>query len=75
MARTPLAAVLQQHIDRLMTIPGVVGLAQGTWEGQLCLNIFVEDHLPQPLSGIPTRLEDYPIMLIPIGPLSVFPSS
>jgi len=75
MARTPLAAVLQQHTDRLMTIPGVVGLAQGIWEGQLCLNIFVEDHLPQPLSGIPASLEDYPVLLIPIGPLSVLPSS
>ena len=75
MTRTPLADVLEEHADRLMTIPGVVYLAQGTWEGQRCLNIFVEDHVPQPLAGLPASLADYPVVLIPVPPLNTFPSN
>jgi len=75
MPRTPLATVLQQHTDQLMAIPGVAGLVQGTWEDQLCLNIFIEDHVPQLVAALPDSLEGYPVVIIPVGPLNTFPSN
>ena len=72
MSRTPLAAVIQQHNDLLGAVSGVVGLLPGTWKGQLCVNVFIEDHVPQLLSALPSHLGGYPVVIIPVGPLNTF---
>ena len=34
-------AVLREHTDRLMALPGVVGSAQGLCDGEPCIKVLV----------------------------------
>ena len=51
--------VLKEHTDSLMSLPGVVGTAQGRCEGKPCIKVFVAKKTPQPLRQIPSSLEGY----------------
>jgi hypothetical protein len=51
--------VLAAHVDALMALPGVLGVAQGRCEGEPCIRVFVFDTSVAAQSGIPERLDGF----------------
>lgn len=47
--------------DRLMSIPGVLGTAEGLCEGKRCIKVFVAKKTPELLRQIPATVEGYPV--------------
>jgi hypothetical protein len=54
-------AVLREHTDRLMALPGVVGTAQGLCDGKPCIRVFVVTKTADLLVQIPDVLEGYTV--------------
>ncbi len=59
MAAPTIEAVLKEHTDRWMSIPGVVGTGIGECEGKPCIRIFVAKKTPELLQKIPSKLEGF----------------
>ncbi len=59
MAAKTIEAVLREHTDEWMSIPGVVGTGIGECEGKPCIRIFVVKRTPELLKKIPSRLEGF----------------
>ena len=51
--------VLAAHTDSLMALPGVVGTAIGSCDGERCIKVLVADSNPDTKKRIPDRLEGY----------------
>jgi hypothetical protein len=56
--------ILQEHTDRLMSIPGVVGVAEGENAGKPVIRVMVSeltpelrDQLPRAVGGIPVEID------------------
>ena len=52
-------SVLQKHTRRLMSLPGVVGIAQGECEGKLCIKVYVARKTARLLRQLPPDLDGY----------------
>ena len=63
----PIEAVLAEHTDRLMSLPGVVGTAQGECGGQPCIKVLAVEDTPQLRSDVPTSLEGYAVEIVVTG--------
>ena len=59
--------VLADHTDRLMSLPGVVGTAQGKCSGQPCIRVFVVEKTEELLRQIPPLLEGYQVAVDETG--------
>ena len=59
MAAPTIEAVLKEHTDEWMSIPGVVGTGIGAREGKPCIRIFVVKKTPELLKKIPSKLEGF----------------
>lgn len=59
--------VLTDHTDRLMSLPGVVGTAQGECSGQPCIRVFVAEKTEELLMQIPPVIEGYQVSVDEIG--------
>ena len=59
--------MLAAHRDRLLSLPGVVGIGRGEQDGQPCVLVFVE--YP---AGLPAELEGYPVSAAESGPVDAF---
>ncbi len=59
MAAPTIEAVLKEHTDEWMSIPGVVGTGIGACEGKPCIRIFVVKKTPELLQKIPSKLEGF----------------
>lgn len=59
MAGESIEQVLAAHVETLMALRGVVGVAQGLCDGEPCIRVFVfdEDAAAQP--GIPQRADGF----------------
>ncbi len=67
MAGKTIEAVLKQHTDRLMSLPGVVGTAIGVCEGTPCIKVLVVKKTPELVNEIPQTLEGYPVVIEETG--------
>ena len=63
MPRRNIREVLKRHIDELMAVPGVVGVAEGTSQGKPCIRVFVVDRNSVPLNRISDNIDGYPIIV------------
>ncbi len=54
-------AVLKEHTDSLMALPGVVGTAIGECTGKPCIKVFVAKKTPELLKQIPSEIEGYTV--------------
>ena len=61
----PIEEVLKEHTNELMSIPGVVGTAQGLCNDKPCIKVFVikktqelEKKIPDVLEGFPVEVEE-----------------
>ena len=55
--------VLDRHTHELMSIPGVVGTAQGEQDGRPCIVVYVEEETDSLVMAIPSSLEGFPVKL------------
>ena len=67
MAGKTIKAVLREHTDRLMSLPGVVGTAIGECEGKPCIKVLVVKETPELVNEIPRTLEGYPVIIEETG--------
>lgn len=51
--------VLEEQTDSLMSVPGVVGIAQGECAGQPCIKVFVAKKTSELLREIPATIDGY----------------
>lgn len=58
--------MLAAYKSELLSVPGVVGIAEGEADGRPCLVVLVE----RPLPGLPTELAGYPVRVRESGPLT-----
>lgn len=59
--------VLSEHTDRLMSIPGVVGTAQGECAGTPCIKVLVVEQTPAILNEVPSSIDGYTVELLTAG--------
>ncbi len=67
MPKKTIEAVLKEHTGRLMSLPGVVGTAQGLCEGKPCIKVYVEKKTPDLVKQIPSTLEGYEVIIQETG--------
>lgn len=58
-----LAAVLERHARTLLSVPGVVGVAEGEAGGGVCVVVYVAEKSPEVLAAIPAGLEGWPVVV------------
>lgn len=61
MEKKPIEDVLKEHTDSLMSLPGVVGTAQGECSGQPCIKVFVVKETFDLLKQIPREIAGYTV--------------
>lgn len=71
-ART-IEAVLREHTRQLMSLPGVVGTAQGLCNGKPCIKVYVATKTLELERQIPANLEGYPVTVEETGELRPLP--
>lgn len=55
--------VLKRHADKLMAVPGVLGVGEGKTRGKQCICIFVVDSKSERLKCLPDNLDGYPVRI------------
>jgi hypothetical protein len=73
MSTPTLKDVLRQHTTELMSLPGVVGTAQGLCEGSACIKVLVTDKTPQLEQEIDDILKGYPYEIQKTGKIKALP--
>jgi hypothetical protein len=66
-AKKTIETVLDQHTNRLMLLPGVVGTAIGECEGKPCIQVLVLENTPDLSRSIPPSLEGFPVVIVETG--------
>ena len=69
MAATTIEEALKQNADRLMSTPGVVGIAVGECGGKPCIRVLVDRKTAELTKKIPSALEGYPVVVEETGPI------
>ncbi len=67
--------VLKEHTDELMSIPGVVGTAEGLCDDQPCIKVFVIKNTPELEQKIPPVLEGYTVNVEETGEFRALPDN
>jgi len=67
MEKRTIDEVLREHTDSLMSIPGVVGTAQGQHAGEPCIRVLVIRKTPQLTKKIPSAIEGYAVAVQETG--------
>ena len=73
MPAKPIQQVLSQHTDELMSIPGVIGTAQGLRDNKPCIMVLVIKKTPELNQKIPNVLEGYPVVVEETGEIRALP--
>jgi len=63
MPRETIREILKKHSDELMSVPGVVGVAEGESGGRPCIRVFVVHRNSELLRRLPGRLGGYPVLV------------
>ena len=75
MSSQTIQQVLKKHTNALMSIPGVVGMAQGLCDNQPCIKILVIQRTPEIAEKIPETLEGYPVEIESTGEIKALPKN
>ena len=66
-------AVMDSHVDSLMAIDGVVGVAIGALDDEsLCIKVMVKKDNPKLEKQIPDQLDNYPVVIEETGEIRAF---
>ena len=63
MSNDKIKGVVKKHADKLMAMPGVIGVAEGESEGSPCIIVFVVDKNSESLKHLPQNIEGYSLKL------------
>jgi hypothetical protein len=63
---------LQKHQERLMAIPGVVGIAEGESDGSPVVLIMVRELTPELRHKLPQQLEGFAVKIDVVGEVTAF---
>jgi len=69
MSRKTIESVLKENTDRLMSLPGVVGIAQGLCEGKPCIKVLIIKKTSDIMNRIPVKIAGYRVMVKEVGKL------
>lgn len=58
-----LHAVLERQRQAILSLPGVVGVAEGETGGRPCITVYVVEGTPQVVGRIPPELEGWPVVV------------
>ncbi len=61
--------VIRTHASELMSISGVVGVAQGDLKGEPCVTVMVVEQTDEMKYGIPGELDGFPVVISETGKL------
>jgi hypothetical protein len=61
------------HTGRLMSLPGVVGTAQGLCSGSPCIKVFVIKKSTELDRNIPDKIDGYPVIIEESGKFQTIP--
>ena len=75
MEKRTIDEVLREHTGSLMSIPGVVGTAQGQRAGKPCIRVLVIRKNPQLKKKIPSAIEGYAVAVQETGRIRALGSS
>lgn len=64
---------LREQADRLLAIPGVVGVGQGLCDGQPCIKVYVIKRTPDLMERIPSTIEGFPVEVEETGEFRALP--
>lgn len=64
--------VLAECTPQLMSLPGVVGTAEGERAGAPCIRVLVAEKTPELERRIGSAIEGYPVEIVETGPLRAF---
>lgn len=64
--------VLKRHTDELMALPGVVGVAEGEFNGKPCIKVFIRDKNHDLLRQIPKTIEGFLLQIEESGEFRAF---
>ena len=67
--------VLAAHTDRLMAIPGVLGVGQGEVAGRPAVQVLVEHDTPALRALLPDSLEGYQVQVVETGRIRAQPDT
>lgn len=67
MPEKTIETVLKEHTDSLMSLPGVLGTAQGLCSGKPCVKVYVDKKTPELIKQIPSTLEGYTVEIQETG--------
>ncbi len=65
--------VLEEHTNELMSLPGVVGTAQGICNGEPCIKVYIGEKTSELDQKIPVTLEGYPVVTEESGGIRALP--
>ncbi len=65
--------ILKDHTEELMSLPGVVGTAQGLCNDKPCIKVYVIEKTSELDQKIPDTLEGYKIMIEESGEIRALP--
>ena len=64
--------ILQEHTDKLMSIPGVVGVAEGEKGGGPVILVMVSELTPELRDQLPRQLGGIPVEIDKTGEINAF---
>jgi hypothetical protein len=64
-----ITAVIDENSERLLALPGVVGLAEGLTDGKPCVLLLVERRTPELDAQVPATIDGYPVVIKVTGSL------
>ena len=63
MPQQTIAQVLNEQTDRLMSVEGVIGVAQGHCDGHPCIKVFVKKKTAAVRRKLPVTVGGYPVSI------------
>lgn len=67
MPKKSIETVLRENTESLMSLPGVVGTAQGLCADKPCIKVYVVKKTPDLMKQIPSTLEGYSVEIQETG--------
>lgn len=73
MTKRKILPVLERHINKLMAIPGVTGVAEGRCDGRPCIKVYITAKTPQTANKIPAEIEGFTVSVEETGEFRPLP--
>ena len=75
MPKKTLEEVLKESNNKLLSIPGVVGTAQGLCDRKTCIKVYVIKKTPELARQIPVSIDGYTVVIEETGEIHTLPGN